>query len=226
MRKDLVEVVFVFDRSGSMASMFDAAVKGFNEYVEQQAADPGDVNISVYTFDNVIDRPLFRASLKDGVIREQIREGVTHWFKPRGSTALYDGMKHATDEVGAALALQAEDERPGKVMVVVITDGQENASRTATLEQIAAMVKTQRETYSWEYIFIGANQDAILTAAKFDIPMACALTYSANDAGLESSLESLTKGTRRYRGQMRSAESLGAVNYGFSQEDRKAAQTE
>ena len=118
---------------------------------------------------------------------------------PRGSTALLDAIGRTADELGERLAAMPENGRPGQVIVAILTDGLENSSQTCTWNDIARVIKHQTEQYRWTFLFLGANQDAIATAAQLNIAAFNASPYAADAAGLRASSRSLSRKTRRLR---------------------------
>jgi hypothetical protein len=133
---------------------------------------------------------------------------------PRGSTALLDAQGRTIVELGQELAALPESERPSKVIVVTLTDGLENASRQYNLEKIGEMIREQRDKYNWDFVFLGANQDAIATAAAMSIPLPSAMSYSTSKAGIAATMAAVSN----YVGAARKGKAAA-----FSAEDRKAA---
>jgi uncharacterized protein YegL len=178
MKKDLTHIIIVLDRSGSMSSVQDATISGFNEFISKQRALPGEAALLAVKFDDMYEL-LFDGPL--AAVPELTRET----YVPRGMTALHDAIGRTIDTVGQKLAAMPEDQRPEKVLFMILTDGLENASKEYNREKIASMVQHQREKYSWEFIFLGANQDAVLVGAGFNIPQHAALTYAASPAAMQ-----------------------------------------
>lgn len=169
------DITFVLDRSGSMVAIKDETIGGFNQLLADQRKLGQDVRVTLYRFDDQHEtlynaRPVAEAP-----------DLTPYTFVPRGFTALNDAIGQAIVKTGARLAAMDEDQRPGKVLFVVLTDGGENASHEYRTRDIARMVKHQTATYGWDFTFIGANQDAYLTAASFGINSS--LSYGANAAG-------------------------------------------
>jgi len=135
-------------------------------------------------------------------------------FVPRGSTALLDAQGRTIVELGRELAALPEHERPSKVIMVTLTDGLENASKQYHLQQIGEMIREQRDKYSWDFVFLGANQDAVATAAAMSIPLPSAMSYSTSKAGITAAMAAVSQ----YVGAAR----RGKVAE-FSLADRKAA---
>ncbi len=136
-------------------------------------------------------------------------------FQPRGSTALFDATGRTINSVGQRLAGVPEEERPDKVLFVIMTDGFENASHEFNASKISEMINHQRNVYNWEFMFIGANQDAVLSAKEIGIPAAAALTYAANAEGTQIAYSMMATKVASYR-RSNNAESLQ-----FNEADRE-----
>lgn len=201
-------IAVVLDRSGSMESVRQATIDGFNEFVNKQRQEPGEATLLLTQFDDVYER-VFEKSLPD------VPKLTKDTYVPRNMTALFDAMGKTINDVGAALEKLSEAERPAHVIVVVLTDGHENASKEFNQLQVANMVKHQRDKYAWDFVFLGANQDAVLTAAKFNIPQVSAMTYTSN----QQSIRSVSASLGNYVAQRRAGRSAA-----FTKEDRTDAQ--
>lgn len=189
----MVDITVLLDRSGSMWSIRDATIEAFNTFLSEQRQQPGAGRISLFQFDHEYqvvyeDQPLDQAPLLDG-----------RGYEPRGSTALLDAMGTTIDRVGARLAAMPVNERPGKVVLVVMTDGKENESKKFDRDKVFAMVRHQTDTYSWQFVFLGANQDAIQTASMLGMRQGNALEYQSTVGGVGSGVACLTRNLNRYR---------------------------
>lgn len=207
MREGLTEIVLVLDRSGSMSATKSDAEGGLREFIQKQRVLPGECNLTFYRFDDTIEK-VFEAKPLKNVADWELR------LDPRGSTALLDAMGRAIDEVGARLAKHADYDRPEHVYVVIVTDGQENASHSRS-EDVFAKVTRQRDQYKWEFVFIGANQDAIATAAKLGISAQYTMDYSASKVGTLNSYNALNNTISRGR--------VTGQSLCFTAEDRTSA---
>jgi uncharacterized protein YegL len=185
MKKGASEIVIVLDRSGSMTSTKADAEGGLREFIAKQRLIPGDCRVTFYRFDDRIDR-VFEDKPIERVQSEELR------LEPRGSTALLDAMAKAIDEVGARLAQRADYDRPEFVYVVVVTDGYENSS-VHTTKDVFEKVSHQRDKYDWQFIFIGADQDAIASAAKLGIKADQTLNYKGSHIGTTNAYRALTE---------------------------------
>lgn len=177
MKKDSAEIVFILDRSGSMGSMAQEAISGFNAFLEDQKKLPGEARLTLVLFDHEYTLVYGGKDIKSA---EPLCD---HTYVPRGCTALLDSIGRTIDDVGKRLNEMAEEERPGKVLVAILTDGLENASSDFTKAKISEMISHQREKYAWEFVFLAANQDAISEAAKIGINANLSMNYCCDSAG-------------------------------------------
>lgn len=191
---DSAQITIVLDRSGSMAAVRDATIAGFNEFVEGQKSVPGDCNLTMVQFDT--DNP-YEMVFDDPV--SKIPRLTTKTYVPRGGTPLHDAIGRTITGLGTKLEKMADVSRPNKVIIVIMTDGLENSSHEYTAAKIAEMIKHQREVYKWEFIFLGANQDAILTGERLNIPAATAVSYVATATGVANTMTATTSNVRSYR---------------------------
>lgn len=201
MKDSSMQITIVLDRSGSMASVADATISGFNEFVEAQKQIPGEVTLTLIQFDSensyevVFDRPV-----------AEVPQLTAASYIPRGGTPLHDALGQTITNLGAKLKRKPEAERPSKIVIVTMTDGLENSSRAYNAPQIAEMIKHQREVYKWEFLFLGANQDAILTGEHLNIPAANAISYTAKTIGTANVMRATISKVQSYgiTGQSRS----------------------
>lgn len=200
MNTKLTEMAYVLDRSGSMAPMQEAAVAAFNGFLKEQLEAPGEARLTLVLFDDEYLLPV------DAKPLEEVKPMVAADFQPRGSTALLDAIGITIDRLGQRLAAMPKDQRPGQVVVAVFTDGQENASRKYTLDQIHSMIRHQRDVYSWEFLFLAAGQDAMATAAAMGIGDADAATVDFSAKGLDVSAKAISRKAKAYRSRARGEE--------------------
>ncbi len=210
--KDETDITVVLDRSGSMASVRDDTIGGFNSFLEEQKSVPGLARVSLVQFDDKYEIVYECRDVQDAPLLS------AQTFVPRGSTALLDAIGRTMTATGVRLAALPEEGRPEKVLLVVMTDGEENASHEFSGSQIFDMITHQREKYAWEVVFIGANQDAVVTGASYGLPAASALDYAATPAGTRHALSVLSKATSKMRGR-KTMES--AAEDFFSAEDKQ-----
>lgn len=162
MRKDYSHITIVLDRSGSMDSCRTDMEGGLRTFVEEQKKVDGKCTVSYYTFDSVFETIFEMMDINEIEPSDLV-------LNPRGATALIDGMANAINKTGASLRALKESERPNLVTVMTITDGGENSSREFTNEQLKAMVEEQTNKYSWDFNYLGANQDSFGVASSFGI---------------------------------------------------------
>lgn len=172
---DYTAILFIIDKSGSMWSIKSDMEGGINGVLEEQKKLPGKVTVDVAYFNNKTAYEQTFLSLDDTKIE----------INPGGMTALHDAIVISTTKFGEALAALPEDERPGTVLVITVTDGLENVSREATVEDVKRVITEQQDVYGWEFVFLGANQDAIETGETFGLRKGASLTYDANQGGVE-----------------------------------------
>lgn len=208
MKQNYTDINIVLDRSGSMDTVKDDTIGGFNAFLKAQQEAPGEATITLAQFDDVYEVVYQTINIKDA---KPLNSAT---FVPRGSTALLDAIGRTINEVGAKLSKLSEDQRPAKVVFVILTDGHENASKEFTRAGIDQMIKHQRDFYAWEFVFLGANQDAIAAAKQIGIQAANALTYAANAQGTSEAFGSVSKNLINYRS--------GVVqDMSFDEDDRK-----
>lgn len=181
MNKNLTEIAFVLDRSGSMRPVAQAAIAGFNDFLRDQQAAPGQARLTLVLFDNEYLVPV------DNIPIAEVVPLNSDTYVPRASTALLDAIGETIERIGNRLEQTPEADRPGKVIVPIFTDGLENSSEKYTWKQIAAKIKHQTEAYNWDFLFLGANQDAIATAANLSIAAHNAATYRGDSLGTRAS---------------------------------------
>jgi hypothetical protein len=210
MKENRTRIAIILDRSGSMQSVREATISGFNQFIRSQREQPGEVTVKLVQFDDqydvVFDKPL-----------ADVPELTQDLFVPRGMTALFDAQGRTIVTLGEELAALPESERPSKVIVMTLTDGLENASKQFKLDRLADLIKHQTDVYKWDFIFLGANQDAIRTGALMAIPPSASLTYHPGSAGTANVFAAAAS-------YVRSSRSGGSPL--FSLTDRKASMAE
>jgi hypothetical protein len=195
MQSDLTYIVYILDRSGSMQPLASDAIGGFNAFLAGQQQLPGRADFMLVLFDHEYLVQVPRTDI------QKVQPLDARTFVPRGQTALLDAIGRTLDDIGRELAGTPEAHRPAKVIVAIFTDGLENASRVYTHARIAEMIRHQQEKYSWEFLFLAANQDAVASAAKLAIPAANAFSVPASPVGMRASHTHLHEeiATRRKR---------------------------
>lgn len=177
MMKNLTEIVFILDRSGSMAGLEDDTIGGFNAMIEKQKNEEGDAYVSTILFDNYIE------VIHDRVDIRKVRPMTRRDYYVRGCTALLDAVGRTIRHIGNVHKYAREEDRPEKTLFVITTDGMENASREYSYERVRRMIEHEKEKYGWEFIFLGANIDAAREAARFGITEDRAVNYHADSVG-------------------------------------------
>jgi len=204
-------ITAVLDRSGSMRNLASDTIGGFNKFLEDQKAAPGEATLTLVLFDGAYEVPYNAANIKD------IPELTEKVYFARGMTALYDALGKAIIDTGKSLAAIPEDERPGTVIVLVMTDGEENASTEFGGEEgrqrVQAMVKTQTDVYKWSFVFMGANIDAKAVGASLGVSLDSSLNYAASKVGTRAAYEVMSAGTKGIRGHARTRGAKGSVKF-------------
>ena len=193
MKKNLTELVFILDRSGSMAGLEQDTIGGFNAMLQKQRGEPGEAVISTVLFDNETE------VIHDRIPLNRVPALTEQEYYVRGCTALLDAVGGAIHHIGNVHKYAREEDRPEKTLFVITTDGLENASRRYTYDKVKAIIERQRETYGWEFLFLGANIDAAREAARFGIMPDCAADYHADSIGTEAVYESVCEAVCQVR---------------------------
>jgi hypothetical protein len=212
---NLTHLYFLLDRSGSMQSIKDDTEGGFNAFIEEQRSQSGQCRVTLAQFDDQYEE----------VYRDRpVADVPPLQLAPRGSTALLDSIGRLVGEAGQRLAALPEHERPGVVIVGIMTDGHENASRELTHPQVKAMIERQTKDYGWQFLYMGADQDAIEVGSSIGVAAANSMTYS------RGRVAAAMAATSRNIGRTRSAVAAGvpmqeaASLIAFDDEQRAAAQ--
>ena len=204
---NFTEIAFILDRSGSMQSISETAVAGFNELLGQQQKEHAQtpVRVSLVLFNTDYEVPFA------SVPAPELPRLDMKTYAPDGSTALLDAIGRTIDETGARLAAMPEAERPGKVIIAILTDGEENSSQTFTWAQISDKIRHQTEVYKWEFLFLGANQDAIATAARMNIDQHNSSTFFQTDGGIRKSMRGTSHSLRERKMRLASPAPLSQL---------------
>ena len=193
MKKNLTELVFILDRSGSMAGLEKDTIGGFNAMVEKQRGEEGEAYISTVLFDNITE------VIHDRVKLEAVPKLTEKEYYVRGCTALLDAVGGAIHHIGNVHKYAREEDRPEKTLFVITTDGMENASRRYTYDKVKEMITRQKEKYGWEFLFLGANIDAAREAARFGIGADRAANYHADTVGTKVIYEAVNETVCNFR---------------------------
>ena len=187
MRKNLTEIVFILDRSGSMSGLEADTIGGFNSMIEKQKKAEGEALISTVLFDNISD------VIHDRVSVQNIKPMTAEDYTVRGCTALLDAIGGAIHHIGNVHKYARAEDVPEHTMFVITTDGMENASRRYDSEKVKKMIERQKAKYGWEFLFLGANIDAVETAKHFGISEDRAVNYHSDSEGTQLNYEVLSE---------------------------------
>lgn len=193
MKKGLVELVFILDRSGSMSGLETDTIGGFNSMINSQKTIDGECRVTTVLFDDRIELLHDRIDLK-GISKLTEKE-----YYVRGSTALLDAIGATINKIVSVQRNTSDEERAEKVLFVITTDGYENASREYSYGKVKAMIEKERDKYGWEFLFLGANIDALETAAKFGISKDRAADYHADGQGTRVTYQAMDQAVRTIR---------------------------
>lgn len=193
MKKNLTELLFILDKSGSMSGLEADTIGGYNAMLEKQKAAEGEAYITTVLFDNNYEL------LHDRIDIKAVSPITDKEYYVGGSTALLDAIGLTINKIGNAQKHTAEDYRADKVLFVIITDGMENASREYSYDKVKAMVERQKEKYGWEFIFLGANIDAVETAGRFGISADRAQNYYADREGTQLNYKVVSEAICKFR---------------------------
>jgi hypothetical protein len=186
MNENLTDISIVLDRSGSMSVVKTDTIGGFNDFLKAQKACPGEAVLTLAQFDDKYD------IVHNGINIQDVPELNDETFVPRGWTALLDAIGRTINATGARISALPEDARPSKVIFVILTDGQENSSKELTREEVMKMIKHQTKTYKWDFVFLGANQDAIQAGVRMGILANNSMTYAADAKGTQDAFRSVS----------------------------------
>lgn len=207
MKPDMTDITLVIDRSGSMEAIREDAEGGVNAFVREQAQQTGEALLTLVQFDTEYE------FVHQGV---PVKSAPAYKLVPRGRTALLDAVGRAINETGDRLAKMAEPDRPGLVIFVIVTDGEENSSQEFSKAQIKEMIERQQTQYRWQFTFLGANQDAFAEAGGMGIDAAGAANYSTEK--VMAAFVGTSKKVARMRTQRRTGQK---VSNEFTEEERK-----
>lgn len=177
MKKDLTELVFILDRSGSMNGLEADTIGGFNAMIEKQKQTEGEALVSVLLFNQA------NTVLYDRVDVQHVPPMTRADYVTSGCTALIDALGDAIRHIGNVHKYAREEDRPEKTVFMITTDGMENASHRYTVDEIRAKIERQKQRYGWEFLFLGANIDAVETARRYGIEKERAVTYRSDSEG-------------------------------------------
>ena len=193
MKTNQTELVFILDRSGSMGGLESDTIGGFNSMLKKQQEEDGECRMTTILFDNEYE------ILHDRIDIKAVSPITEREYFVRGQTALLDAVGRTINKIGVVQKNSNEDYRAEKVLFVITTDGMENASREFSYERIKEMIERQKSKYSWEFIFLGANIDAVDVANRFGVPGNRAQNFHNDSQGIELNYCALSDTVSRYR---------------------------
>jgi hypothetical protein len=251
MKDNYTHIVVVLDSSGSMATIYDDTLAGFNHFLKTQKETDGEATMTLVEFNHdsihaprwpivPLVNPLGGGGLIGGVLNVMVSGGVINpnikldfvpikkvkdlnkeTYVPNGGTPLLDTIGETIVRTGRALLALPEALRPSKVLFVIITDGEENASRYYDLEKIKEMTTHQTDVYKWEFLYLGANQDAIKVGTAFGMKMTNSMSYGLSGQEIGATYRSLSTKTSAFRSAKTVDDAINAVT--FTEEERKSA---
>lgn len=193
MRENLTEIVFILDRSGSMSGLESDTIGGFNSMIAKQQKEEGEAIVSTVLFDDETD------VIHDRVAIGEVKKLTEEDYYVRGCTALLDAVGGAIHHIGNVHKYAREEDRPAKTLFVITTDGLENASRHYSFKDVKKLIKRQQEKYNWEFLFLGANIDAIEVAGNMGISRDRAANYNCDEVGTALNYQVLEAAVTRVR---------------------------
>jgi hypothetical protein len=211
---NLTHLYFLLDRSGSMLSIKDDTEGGFDAFIAEQRSQPGECRVTLAQFDDQYEE----------VYRDvPVSDVPPLSLSPRGSTALLDSIGRLLGEAGARLAALPEHERPGVVIVGIMTDGHENSSRELTHAQVKALIERQTSEYAWQFIYMGADQDAIEVGSSIGVAATNSMTYGRGRVAAAMAATSRNIGLTRSAVAAGASAKEAAVHLAFDDEQRRTA---
>jgi uncharacterized protein YegL len=193
MKENLTEIVALLDKSGSMERLRNDTIGGFNHFLKEQKDVPGEAFLTTVLFNDKYKLLHDRVNIRD------VKPVGKRDYSTAGNTALLDALGKTIDDIGVKLRDTDESERPDKVIFFIITDGEENSSRKYSKEKVKAMVELQRNTYSWEFLFLGANVDSFAEASSIGVSTDNAFDYADDSEGVFSVHDAMSKAVSNLR---------------------------
>lgn len=187
MKRKFTEIVFILDRSGSMAGLEADTIGGFNSLIQKQKKEEGRALVSTVLFDDKTE------VLHDRKELDKIEPLTDKDYYVRGCTALLDAVGGAIHHIGNVHKYARAEDRPEKTLFIITTDGMENASKRYGYEKVKQMIERQKKRYGWEFLFLGANMDAVSVAGRFGIAPERAVRFHCDEAGTELNYRVLSK---------------------------------
>jgi len=220
MKKGLTEIVTIIDKSGSMSSLQGKTIDGYNEFLNEQKEIDSDANFSLVLFSS----PGREEIIFDSIDIQKISELTTENYKPGGVTALYDCIGKTIKALKKRIKSLDKSERPEKVLFVIITDGEENSSRTFGKDEVFKMISKKEEKNNWSFIYLGSNQDAFGEGSKMGVKKGKTLDYAATSDGMNFAYTNISNYTSSFR-KSRSAKATKSLNFDNVEKDSKIGNT-
>lgn len=215
MKADYTQIAIILDRTGSMERIRDDTIGGFNAFLSAQKAEPGFASLTLVQFDSQDPYEIVHRFKPVAEVPELTRET----FVPRASTPLLDAIGRGINDLEKSLVDLGEDERPSRVVMVIITDGQENASREFRKDQIEKMVREKREKSAWQFVFLSADLNAIGDALQTGMAAASTLAHDKDPRAVGAAWASLSRSVSDYRAARKE-------DVSFTEEDREQQESE
>jgi Mg-chelatase subunit ChlD len=194
MKKNYTDITFVLDRSGSMETIWKDVEGGLSGFIAENKKLPGEVRFTLVVFDTGgVDTVLNHVDIK------AIEKIDLNAYRPRGGTPLYDAVGRTVNSLGSYLSGLAESARPERVLFAIMTDGQENSSKEFRSETVKNMVKHQSDRYNWDFVYLGANQDAVFSGRELGIAAGNSIQYVASKLGTANVFDGTLECTASYR---------------------------
>ena len=213
-RNDKVEVVFIMDRSGSMGGLEADTIGGFNAMLKKQKAESDNIIWSTVLFDHISE------VVHDRVPVDKVKELDAETYYVRGSTALLDAVGGAIRHIGNVHKYAREEDRPSKTLFVITTDGMENASVVFDYRRVKRMIERQKKKYGWEFIFLGANMDAVGLAGRIGIAPDRAARFHNDERGIERNFSVLSESVMKMsKGYTLELDDLDEIREDYSSRD-------
>lgn len=186
MKKNLTEIVFILDRSGSMSGLEKDTIGGFNSLISKQKKEKGEAWVSTVLFNNI------STVIHDRIPIQKVDPMTDEDYCACGSTALLDAIGEAIHHIGNIHKYARKEDVPERTLFIITTDGMENSNHCYSSSQVKTMIERQKEKYGWEFLFLGANIDAVDTAASVGIDASCAVDYLPDNVGMKLNYEVLS----------------------------------
>lgn len=193
--KDATFITVILDRTGSMQSIKTDVIGGFNQFLREQQVVPGECRLTLVQFDSQDSYEVVR----DNLPIKEVPPLDDATYQPRANTPLYDAVGRGIVNTGDVLSKMSDGDRPDKVIFVIITDGMENASREYKREKVLEMIQHQTKEYNWQFVYLGANQDAMKEGAAIGVSPMMAMDFAANSAGVRAAYSASSSNVAQYR---------------------------